>query len=553
MPSHLPHFGVVLDNLLRCVFLDEAGTGLLHVRGPLSERTTRAIASGEPAKAVTWQEQATALAKALIASGMFGLEAEDEGRLIKVFKGYHESYERLKEACNELGYDSKAIQRGVLRIAFLDMAVRYCGMRLLKELPISTDVPAWLDEDGANKFWRQTIETVFPGLPLYGSTKRDADCCSRLQLNESKMKRCCYENEFPGIRVLNRLFEKRSEFEAALRHYGAFKLMQTLSGMFGRQEVNFWAGKSTLFAAWLSEALAPIFARLEPARKKQFCKAMIFEGASHPLMRKFFKDQISGEIPQAYRHELLAIANGDVLAVISEYVEFCRFHENNPPPFSWEYAFHLHRADQEHFGKHGVFSDGSMASSKLIRVQQLEKARTNRDFASQEQILLELLKLEPSNVDTHQMLGQLYDEIGRVEDAWEQFTTANKKNPSFVLAAFSLADSKSRHGFHEEALQILEQTTGSLGPGSKAHLKGLCLIRAGRLQEAIACLQEAFDHGWSTGMTSALLACAYHEMAKQNRVAGRAAKIWEKKAIHHGIRLQDGWRIITGSKTDGKR
>src|SRR5207302_7475778 len=91
-----------------------------------------------------------------------------------------------------------------------------------------------------------------------------------------------------------------------------------------------------------------------------------------------------------------------------------------------------------------------------------------KDTPRQEQLFRRIIDLDPQDPEAHQHLAQILQELGRREEAWAEFELAAALNPEFLLPLFSLADSKSRAGKHDDALQVAQRIPAEgLGPGSR--------------------------------------------------------------------------------------
>lgn len=539
MNTTLPHFGSVVEALLKCL-----PTANAQRLSRLSERTLRSISIGEPKSERTWDEYANTVIDEILDAHLFPLCPEDRRQLLKTFHGYRQSYEQLNEAVSVMHAPSHVLQRGVVRLALLDLSVRYTGLCLsigvLPDADLKGSTPEWGTQDGGNRFWLRALDKVFPGLPKVDSKEADGDCAARLQMNRSKMCRCLYENDFPGVEVLSRLFKDNKEQRAALRFYAAFALARLLANSFGQDEVNFWSWKLNKLSRWLCIQLGPIKERFNDQQRSVFLKRLILGGAGDPMVQGFFKDCFGKKIPAAYRTDLLSIAGGNPDEAISSYAEFCSHFQNTPPKLSWEEAYDDYQSDFEHFQQTGVFLDGSLGSNKLQLLRTLRVARERKDLALEEQAYRGILELDPLAAPTHQMLAQLLEQTGRLDEAWQEYEVATASDPDFVLPLCSLADSKSRARLHQEALEVAsrirenERTTGM-----RALITGTCLIRASRVNEAIPDLEEAHSKGREPGNCAALLSHAHQQQGNE-----KEARFWEKQARHHGFTVQQVLRRL---------
>jgi len=234
MNSILPHFGVVSNAIVASIRLDESNVPA--EQGP-SERTCRTISSGKPVMEKTWRDFGSELANLLISSKMLPFQDDDLERLASAFDAYRKSYEQFNDSLSRLSAPPETLRRAIMRLQFLDLAIRYAGLCLSDGKAPLDGLPLWVHADGGNQFWKGAMEKLFPGLPLVDSIERDGDCAAQLKMNPSRMRRSLYENGFPGVSALRKVVPDNCQHSAALRHYASFNICQKLIGSFGRNEV----------------------------------------------------------------------------------------------------------------------------------------------------------------------------------------------------------------------------------------------------------------------------------------------------------------------------
>ncbi len=540
MNSALPHFGAVVDEICDCVHSEEFPDSPPHPIAVLSERTKRTISSGQPVKTRTWEEYACELVHVLVNSQMFFFDATDRQRLFEAFHSYRRSYEGLNDTLTRLRASPDTVQRSVIRLVVLDMAVRRVAVCIGSGVTPNEDFPSWAGENGPNEFWKKAMAKRYPGLPLVDSGEPDGDCATRLGMNSSKMRRCLYENDFPGPAALKTVCSKTQEAAAALRYYAASKLCRKLAGKFGKSEEEYWAGKLAKVVKWLHELLEPILRRFSETERQRLLKRILIGGVGDEMIQGLLREHLTARIPPAWRADLLAIAYGKPQASIVSYVEFCSNFDQPPEAGCWEEAFDHWQAEMESFVQTGELPGGDNASDKLLLTRLLAMAENDGDFAGQERILRQIIVNDPREPEPHQLLAELFEERGQLAEACEEFERAAALNPNFVLPLYSLADLKSKSGQHNEALRVLTRIPDDgLGPGSRAYLAGVLLLRAGKLNDAIPILEAAHRIGWEPGFCAALLAWAYQRIEPQSPASHHEAKRWEKQAQHRGVSTEE--------------
>jgi len=536
MKSSLPHFGTVTSLICDCLNLGETQDAKSKT-AVLSERTGRTIAAGQPVKDKTWDEYAAELVDAITAFPIFPLLGKDCSKLTASFHSYRQSYELLNSTLGGLPARSDSIQRAVLRLTILDFGIRYAALCVAEGTSPSKGSPQWTHPDGGNQFWRRTMEIHFPGVTLVGS--RDEDCANRLQMHPSKFKRCLYENDFPGIVVLRRLFPDGHELANSMRHYAAYRLCRQLADAFSQAELDDWINNWQSVGDWLHGILVKLVPMLPEPKRAIFLTNVFTGGISGKMFSGLLKEKLADRIPARFKDDLLAIANNDPMQAINHYVEFCNYVGDTVRGGCWETAFLSHREDFEHFNRTGKFPDAQKPSSRLTLAWMHGRAADANDQPLQEKILRHIINEYPDDAEARQLLGQLCEVAGRKEEAWQWFEQAHKTNPDFILPLFSLADSKSRAGLHPEAVSIASAIppTG-LGPGSQPYLNGICQVRAGNFRKAMSLLESAFSSGWKPGESAALLAlCCEREQPPRPETA-KAVRKWTKEARHRGFEIE---------------
>jgi len=536
MKSSLPHFGNITSLICDCLNLGET-QDTKNPTAVLSERTGRTIAAGQPVKDKTWDEYATELVDSITAFPIFPLLGKDRSKLTASFHSYRQSYELLNSTLGGLPGRSDSIQRAVVRLTILDFGIRYAALCVAEGTSPSKSSPQWTHPDGGNQFWRRTVETKFPGVTLVGAI--DEDCANRLQMHPSKFKRCLYENDFPGIAVLRRLFPDERDLVNSMRHYAAYQLCRQLADAFSQAELDFWINNWQAVGDWLHGILVKLVPMLPEPKRTIFLTNVFTGGISGKMFSGLLKEKLADRIPARFKDDLLAIANNDPMQAINHYVEFCNYVGDTVRGGCWETTFLSHREDFEHFNRTGKFPDAQKPSSRLTLAWMLGRAADANDQPLQEKILRHIINEYPGDAEARQLLGQLCEAAGRKEEAWQWFEQAHKTNPDFILPLFSLADSKSRAGLHPEAVSIASAIppTG-MGPGSQPYLNGICQMRAGNFRKAMSLLESAFSSGWRPGESAALLAlCCEREHPPRPETA-KAIRKWTKEARHRGFEIE---------------
>ena len=320
MKSSLPHFGTVTSLVCDCLNLGETQDAK-NPTAVLSERTGRTIAAGQPVKDKTWNEYAAELVEAVTAFPIFPLLGKDRLKLTASFHSYRKSYELLNSTLGGLLARSDSIQRAVLRLTILDFGIRYAAMCVAEGTSPPRISPQWAHADGANQFWRQTVETKFPGVPLVGAN--EGDCAERLQMHPSKFKRCLYENDFPGIAALRRLLADERELANSIRHYAAYRLCRQLANAFSQAALDVWINNWLSVANWLHGILVNLVPMLPESKRTIFLTNVFTGGISGKMFSGLLKEKLADRIPARFKDDLLAIANNDPMQAINHYVEFC--------------------------------------------------------------------------------------------------------------------------------------------------------------------------------------------------------------------------------------
>jgi hypothetical protein len=125
-----------------------------------------------------------------------------------------------------------------------------------------------------------------------------------------------------------------------------------------------------------------------------------------------------------------------------------------------------------------------------------------------------------------------------MDEAWQEFEVAAASDLGFTLPLFSLADSKSRCGRHEEALLVVQRIPNEgLKSGSRDYIMGLCLLRAGNLTDSIRHLEDSHQKGYEPGVSAALLSYAHGQIASNG--SRQEARRWKKLALHAGLQVEE--------------
>lgn len=123
--------------------------------------------------------------------------------------------------------------------------------------------------------------------------------------------------------------------------------------------------------------------------------------------------------------------------------------------------------------------------------------------------------------------------------AWAVYERAAALDPRFQLPFFSLADSKSRAGRHEEALAVVDRMSAEgVGPGSRPFIRAICLIRVRKFIDVSPLLIEAYESGYEPGTCACVLFWLYGRFSGQSHEAAKQEKRWRKIARHHGMPIE---------------
>jgi tetratricopeptide (TPR) repeat protein len=110
------------------------------------------------------------------------------------------------------------------------------------------------------------------------------------------------------------------------------------------------------------------------------------------------------------------------------------------------------------------------------------------DIAGEEKRVAE----RPDDVDGRNALGVHYIQMGRVDDAVEQFTAALRIAPSLAVANYNLGVVAMGRGLVGEAADRLQRALTARPDYPEAHVNfGVLLLRAGRLNEAVGHFRSA--------------------------------------------------------------
>jgi tetratricopeptide (TPR) repeat protein len=110
------------------------------------------------------------------------------------------------------------------------------------------------------------------------------------------------------------------------------------------------------------------------------------------------------------------------------------------------------------------------------------------DIAGEEKRVAE----RPDDVDGRNALGVHYMQMGRVDDAVEQFTAALRIAPSLAVANYNLGVVAMGRGLVGEAADRLQRALTARPDYPEAHVNfGVLLLRAGRLNEAVGHFRSA--------------------------------------------------------------
>lgn len=136
----------------------------------------------------------------------------------------------------------------------------------------------------------------------------------------------------------------------------------------------------------------------------------------------------------------------------------------------------------------------------VLHLQGLIQQRSG-DLAAARETLTRAADLGGGSPEIGNSLGNLLEDMGRLEEADRQFAALTEAHPSYLAAWINRGRLASKRGLHETAIATLQRAC-SLDPRSKLALitLGNALRRAGKADEAVAMLRKAvaLDPGGST-------------------------------------------------------
>jgi len=528
MATKLPHFGELVERVRASLEKVLVGLAIADSSETLSEGTVLNISSGKVIKERTWEDYGSAFVDVLIGSDLFPFRQTDRERLLRSFLGYRHSYEELNEMLSKVQADQEIIYRAVLRLTFLDLGIRYAGLCLWTGKKPDHEIPLWAQENGGNEFWRALLEKLFPGMTLVGA--KDEDCSSKIGMTGGQMRHCLYDNAYPGADYLNRLLPDRSEFAAALRHYCAFRMCRDLAQRFGKFELACWIRDMVDVAASLVEFIRQFDDQISETQRRNFIWAMLTGGIGDSRVAGLIL-RFPQASPDEHRIDLIAMARNEPFSVISQYVEFClHAAKNKPADVCWETGYQQYIKEFQEFKHTKQFPDGRQPSPKLKAVTEAH------DQENCEAIFAQINIDHPEDAEAHQIYGQELERSGKLEMAWAEYEIAVALNPVFQLPLFALADSKSRVGRHKEALAVVERINDDgVGPGSRAYIRAIILIRANKFLEVIPNLIDAYKNGYELGTCASVLSWFFGRLAHHSNEASKQQRHWQKIARHHGM------------------
>jgi tetratricopeptide (TPR) repeat protein len=154
--------------------------------------------------------------------------------------------------------------------------------------------------------------------------------------------------------------------------------------------------------------------------------------------------------------------------------------------------------------------------------------------------LQEAVRLKPELADAYAKLGVLYRSLNKNDEAEKALRTAVRLNPKLGKAQYGLAQLLQAKGETEEAQKLFEQvreakaSSSALNQASTLNLRGVTLMKAGRLDEALGNFRNALK------LDPSLASASYN----QGLVLAQQGKTTEAiECFRTAIRLRPGFAL----------
>ena len=154
--------------------------------------------------------------------------------------------------------------------------------------------------------------------------------------------------------------------------------------------------------------------------------------------------------------------------------------------------------------------------------------------------LQEAIRLKPDLADAYAKLGVLYRSLNKNDEAEKALRTAVRLNPKLGKAQYALAQLLQAKGETEEAQKLFEQvreakaSSSALNQASTLNLRGVTLMKAGRLDEALGNFRNALK------LDPSLASASYN----QGLVLAQQGKTTEAiECFRAAIRLRPGFAL----------
>lgn len=142
-----------------------------------------------------------------------------------------------------------------------------------------------------------------------------------------------------------------------------------------------------------------------------------------------------------------------------------------------------------------------------------------------EQVFLQVLNLEPQNINALQLLGVICSQGGRLPEGERYLRRAIKGNNKVSQLHYNLANNLDTQGKLKESLDGFRQAI-RLEPGNAWYYSGLGLtyLKLNRVAEAVTTLRRAFELNENNGVILTNLANALWRSAKENEAIDMAER-----------------------------
>ena len=130
-----------------------------------------------------------------------------------------------------------------------------------------------------------------------------------------------------------------------------------------------------------------------------------------------------------------------------------------------------------------------------------------KHFDEAEKAYLRALQINPDYAEAHNNLGAIYEQLGRLADAQEEFRAAIRDRPDYPLARFHLGRILVNEQKYDEAIQQLQRALTPEDDKTPVYLYalGATYARAGDRAHAIEYLQRAQDAASRYGQSELLV------------------------------------------------